>query len=69
MYVIRKTTTYPLLDRVVVSYFKDCICGIESYSSSIEDALHFRTRDEAIECRMYYIRKRKCDKNEIVKVD
>lgn len=69
MYVIRKTTCYTKVPLNVVSYFKGCAYGIESYVGNIEYAMRFRTKDEATYCLRHFVQKRVCDKNEIIKVD
>lgn len=58
MYVIQKSSTYPPLREPLISYFKDCICGIKYYTDNIEDALKFHTKETAIWCHIDYIKLR-----------
>lgn len=55
MYVIEKWATYPHLREPAISYFKDCICGIEYFTENIDDALKFSTKEEAMLCRFDYV--------------
>lgn len=68
MYVIRKTTTYTEPEQIAVSYFKIFEIGVETYTGNIQDAFHFSTKASAKSC-LQRLKRRSCDKNEIVKVD
>ena len=58
MYVIEKWATYPHLREPVISYFKDCICGVVYYTENIDDALKFSTKEAAMWCRFDCVTRR-----------
>ena len=65
MYVIQKSSFYhPSLRDPVISYFKDCICGIEYYTENIDDAFKFSTKEAAIWCRMDCVTRRQGERIE-----
>ena len=68
MYVIQKETYHSGCREPAITYFKDCIVGVEYYTEDIEEALKFRTKETAMWCRVDCVTKHSGENIRYIKI-